>query len=190
MKQLFIVHASSDKDSVARPIARQLVEKGFTVFYDEFSIKIGDSLRQVIERAVEACDYGVVILSRNFFEGPWPQYELDGLIAREMHSRRKVVLPVWHDVTHRDLVALAPSLSMKLAADTRFGIPFVVNMICEAIEADIGEVKPSVTSNLFGFDALRYVLCPQCNRPFKSPAFRTEGLGLIFLGPCPNFGYP
>ena len=42
---LFICHASEDKEVVARPLAEYLREKGYRVWYDEFSLKIGDSLK-------------------------------------------------------------------------------------------------------------------------------------------------
>ena len=41
---VFISHASEDKDSVVRPLAQALVAKGLKVWYDEFELKIGDSL--------------------------------------------------------------------------------------------------------------------------------------------------
>ena len=190
MKTLFVVHASEDKEAVARPIARMLTGRGFHVWYDEYSIQLGDSLRQIIERAISACDYGVVILSKKFFQRSWPQYELDGLTAREMSTKRKIILPVWHEISQEELLELAPALSSKLAAETSFGIPFVVNMIEEAIVADVGGVEDSPSAILFGFQSLRFVRCPQCGRPFRSPSFPIDRQQILHLGPCPHCGYP
>lgn len=66
--KIFISHASEDKDDIARPLAEELGEQGYEVWYDEYSLKIGDSLSQEIDRGLSSCDYGVVILSKSFFE--------------------------------------------------------------------------------------------------------------------------
>ena len=45
----FVCHASEDKDDVVRPLAERLREQHIEVWYDEFSLKMGDSLRRSIE---------------------------------------------------------------------------------------------------------------------------------------------
>jgi TIR domain len=76
---VFISHASEDKEAIARPLAEALVNAGLKVWYEAFSLKLGDSLRQSIDRGLAQSRYGVVILSPNFFEKQWPQRELNGL---------------------------------------------------------------------------------------------------------------
>ena len=49
---VFISHASEDKDEVARPLAEALRENGLTVWYDEFELRIGDSLRMKIDKGI------------------------------------------------------------------------------------------------------------------------------------------
>lgn len=49
---VFISHASEDKDEVVRPLANALREKGIKVWYDEFEMKIGDSLRRKIDKGL------------------------------------------------------------------------------------------------------------------------------------------
>lgn len=63
----FISHASEDK-GIVRPIAENLRSKGFRVWFDEFELKIGDSLRKSIDQGLINSRYGVVILSKSFFE--------------------------------------------------------------------------------------------------------------------------
>jgi hypothetical protein len=95
MFDLFISHASEDKPAVARPLATELRERGWAVWFDEFELTSGDSFRSSIDRGL-AAQYGLVILSPNFFREELAQRELDGLTAREMaHPDRKVILPVW-----------------------------------------------------------------------------------------------
>jgi AbiTii/TIR domain len=64
---VFISHASEDKNTVVRPLARALSDKGLKVWYDEFELKIGDSLRRKIDTGLARSRFGVIVLSRSFF---------------------------------------------------------------------------------------------------------------------------
>ena len=113
----FISHASEDKAAIARPLARELNNLGFSVWFDEFSLKVGDSLRRTIDRGLGLSRFGVIILSKSFFAKNWPQYELNGLVSREMDGK-KVILPVWHGVTKKEVERFSAPLSDKVAAST------------------------------------------------------------------------
>ncbi len=66
MWDLFISHASEDKDEIARPLADQLVEAGLKVWFDEYELTVGDSLRRSIDQGLAQSRFGVVILKRTF----------------------------------------------------------------------------------------------------------------------------
>jgi hypothetical protein len=114
---VFICHATEDKEVVARPLADRLRELGVTVWLDDFELKIGDSLRRRIDAGLAGSRFGVVILSRSFFRKGWPQYELDGLVTRQV-SGEQSLLPIWHDITKDEVVAESPSLADKIARST------------------------------------------------------------------------
>jgi hypothetical protein len=115
---VFISHAAEDKDEIVRPLAQSLREMGLVVWYDEFELKIGDSLRRKIDAGLVASRFGVVVLSPAFFEKGWPNYELDGLVTREVTGGQPIILPVWHKVSRADVVQYSPSLADKLARST------------------------------------------------------------------------
>lgn len=115
---VFISHASEDKESLVRPLAVALAQHGFKVWYDEFELKIGDSLSKSIDHGLANSSYGIVVLSRAFFSKNWPQYELEGLTARQMVGE-KVVLPIWHGVTREDILRYSPPLADRLAIDSK-----------------------------------------------------------------------
>lgn len=115
---VFICHAGEDKGAVVRPLALALRERGLDVWYDEFELRIGDSLRRKIDRGLIACRFGVVVLSPSFFAKGWPNYELDGLVTREVAGGRQLILPIWHQVTKADVMGYSPSLADKLARPT------------------------------------------------------------------------
>jgi hypothetical protein len=114
---VFISHASDDKDEVVRPLAEALKAGGLDVWYDEFELKIGDSLRQKIDRGLAKSRFGVVVLSGAFFRKGWTNYELDGLVTRAV-SGEQVLLPIWHNITKAEVIEYSPSLADKLARNT------------------------------------------------------------------------
>jgi len=128
----FISHASEDKDDFVRPLVEALEAAGFDIWYDEFSLKVGDSLRRSIDRGLSDSRYGIVVLSGAFFEKNWPQYELDGLVAKEMEGH-KVILPIWHKVSKDEVMRYSPSLADKVAINTS------LSTISEIVE-QLGEV--------------------------------------------------
>jgi hypothetical protein len=128
----FICHASEDKDAFVRLLAKALEREGLKVWYDEFTLRVGDSLRREIDRGLRDSRYGVVVLSPPFFAKGWPQWELDGLVAKEVGGK-KVILPVWHNVTASDVREYSPSLADKVAANSSEGISAVVAKLLEAI---------------------------------------------------------
>ena len=72
---LFISHASEDKDSLVRPLAILLERLSVKVWYDEFSLKLGDDLSLSIDRGLQASRYGLLILSKSFLAKNWTDYE-------------------------------------------------------------------------------------------------------------------
>lgn len=114
----FISHASEDKSDLVRPLAGELSDRGFRIWYDEFELNVGDSLRESIDRGLVNSRYGIVVLSPAFFGKDWPQYELNGLTARDVDGR-KVILPIWHDVDKKDVLSYSPTLADKMALPTK-----------------------------------------------------------------------
>lgn len=114
---VFISHASEDKDSVVRPLAYALSNGGLKVWYDEFELKLGDSLRRKIDTGLAKSRFGVVVLSRSFFGKGWTNYELDGLVTRSI-TGEQVILPIWHEITKKELIDYSPSLADKVARST------------------------------------------------------------------------
>jgi len=110
----FISHATEDKEAIVRPLAKRLRNKGFNIWYDEYELKVGDSLRQSIDKGLVNSRYGIIVLSKAFFKKKWSQYELNGLTAREMDGH-KVILPVWFEITKNEILKYSPSLADKMA---------------------------------------------------------------------------
>ena len=138
----FISHAAEDKDAFGRPLAVALQSLGAGIWYDDFSLRLGDSLSKSIDRGLGQSRYGIVVLSRAFMGKAWPDYELRGLIAREIASGR-VILPLWHGVTRDDVLRFSPTLADKLALNTegRSAVDVAIALLGE-IRPDLYERHP------------------------------------------------
>jgi len=100
----FISHDSNDKDEVARPLYEELSKRGYKVWYDEYSLNIGDSLTESIEKGITSCKYGIVIISKNFLSNEkWAKSELQSLKIKQIVKNSKSLLPVWHNIGPKDL---------------------------------------------------------------------------------------
>lgn len=114
---VFISYATEDKETVAGPLANALQELGISVWYDDFELRIGDKLRQGIERGIARSRFGLVILSKPFFGRNWPTYELDGLVA-QANSDDKRLLPIWHEISREEVIARSAPLANIVALRT------------------------------------------------------------------------
>lgn len=130
----FISHSSEDKDSFVRPLAKELQKYGHDIWYDEFELEVGDSLRETIDQGLTTSVYGIVVLSKSFFAKNWTKYELNGLLAKEIDNT-KVILPVWHGVTKEEILEYSPYLADKLALSTYdMGIKQIAEKLSDAIK--------------------------------------------------------
>lgn len=133
---VFISHASDDKDAFVRDLAHALQRRGLEVWYDEFALRIGDSLRRKIDAGLSTSRFGVVVLSPNFFAKNWSQYELDGMVTREMTGAEQIILPIWHNVSRDEVVSYSPALADKLALKSSDStIEEIASQIAEVVAA-------------------------------------------------------
>jgi hypothetical protein len=144
---VFISHASEDKQDVVRPLAEQLKKHGLKIWVDEFELRLGDSLRQKIDIGLSKSKYGIVVLSPSFFQKDWPQKELDGLVAREKDSQ-KIILPIWHKLNVDDVVKYSPLLSGRLAAKWEEGVEEIAKKVLMAINFPLPPKTSSTKSIL------------------------------------------
>jgi hypothetical protein len=129
---LFICHAHEDKDDFVAPLVDRLSARGLRIWYDDFVLQVGDSLRKSIDQGLTDSRYAAVILSKSFFGKDWPNWELDGLLARQI-SGKKVILPIWHGVTAEEVRRFSPPLADKLALNSSNGLDSVVDGLLRVV---------------------------------------------------------
>ncbi|MGH6848719.1 MAG: toll/interleukin-1 receptor domain-containing protein [Methylocella sp.] len=136
LHDVFICHASEDKDDFVRPLAESLKNHHLDVWYDEFTLTIGDSLREAIDRGLANSRFGIVVLSPHFFQKRWPQRELNGLVAREIAEGRPLVLPIWHRISRDEILQHSPPLADVRAVPSTRGMGAVVTELLKRLRPE------------------------------------------------------
>lgn len=131
----FISHDSRDKDSLVRELAHELIRLMCPVWYDEYSLKVGDSLRSSIENGLKEAAKCIVVLSPQFLSNEgWTKAEFDSIFTREILEKRNVILPVWHNVGARDVYDYSPRLADKVGLSSTLGVPELARRLASTVK--------------------------------------------------------
>lgn len=132
----FISHDSRDKDDLVRELAHEMIKRMCPVWYDEFSLKVGDSLRTSIERGLKEARNCIVVLSPNFLSNEgWTKAEFDSVFTREILEQRNVILPVWHNVHVRDIYDYSPRMADKVGLPSSLGVEELARRLSSVIKS-------------------------------------------------------
>ena len=140
---IFVSHAFEDKE-FARALANALSKKGLRVWFDEFQLRVGDSLRRSIDYGLSKSRFGAVVLSPSFFAKEWTQKELDALTARETKGK-KIILPIWHNISAQEIRRYSPTLADRFAIDSVVGIDKTVDTLLSAIKFNTPRLRRTKT---------------------------------------------
>lgn len=134
---VFINHDSNDKKDFVDELAKKLEEKGLNVWYDKFSMQVGDSIHKKIQQGLQDCRYGLVVLSQNFIQNyGWAQEEFESLKAKERIYNKNLILPIWrNDVSKTDVAQYNLELSERLALKENDGIDTIVENLVYKINS-------------------------------------------------------
>ena len=131
----FISHDSRDKEPFVREVAATLQRMLCTVWYDEYSLVAGKSLRASIEKGLKECKKCVLVLSPNFIGNQgWTQAEFDSIFTREIFEKQDVLVPIWHGVAKEDVYAYSPRLLDKVGIPSSVGVEEVCRRIIRAVQ--------------------------------------------------------
>ncbi len=145
---LFISHASEDKDELVEPLVAAIEDRGLSVWYDFREIQLGDDFRRKIDEGLAAARFGVVVVSPSFRKY-WPEAELSALFTQERVFDEKRILPVVHALTPQEVATTWPLLSARAAAYSSAGPEVVADRIVAAVTG-AGRSRPAGPSRLFG----------------------------------------
>ena len=113
----FVSHAWEDKEKLVRPLVKALSGLGVSLWYDEVSLKLGDSLSGSIDRGIAKSRNGIIVISPAFLNKNWPEAELHALMTRRIEAGLKL-LPIWHNVGKEEVASFSPMLADLVALPT------------------------------------------------------------------------
>ncbi|EGR4295781.1 TIR domain-containing protein [Vibrio cholerae] len=131
----FISHDSRDKDELVRALALEMSKLMCPVWYDEYSLKVGDSLRENIEAGLKETQKCIVVLSPNFLSNEgWGKAEFDSIFTREILEKKNVILPIWHNVGVEDVYQYSPRLADKVGLSSGMGVEELARKLVHVIK--------------------------------------------------------
>ena len=130
---VFLSHATEDKDAVARPLATALQDRGLRVWFDEFEFRIGDNLVAKLNAGINGSRFGIVVLSEAFFAKQWTIHELN-MLEHLWVTKNHIIFPVWHNITLEEVRAFRVSLANIIGLSTD---SYTIAEIADEIHADM-----------------------------------------------------
>ena len=103
---VFISHASEDKETFVDGLVDELMKRGVNVWYDRKILTWGKSIRQNI-------DYGLR-QSEHYIQKYWTQKEFNALFSLGSQLG-DFILPIWHNITPERANEFSPMLSDAIA---------------------------------------------------------------------------
>ncbi|BFU43381.1 toll/interleukin-1 receptor domain-containing protein [Krasilnikovia sp. MM14-A1004] len=133
----FISHDSRDKADFVRDLADHLRRMLCPVWYDEYSLQVGDSLRESIDRGLRDCGKCIVVLSPNYMNNPgWAAAEFDAIVTKHNTTGKNTILPVWHNVSQADVANYSPMVASVVGLSSQLGVEEVAQRLLRKISPE------------------------------------------------------
>ena len=138
----FLAHANEDKESIANELYKELTKSGLNIWYDDFCINPGDSIREKIDEGLLNSNHGLLLLSKNFFKKSWCQKELNALFSLNINNIIKKIIPIWFQVTRSEVEKYSPIMAdIKAVSIVDKKIIEAIKSITKVIKADTENKK-------------------------------------------------
>ncbi|WP_273484109.1 toll/interleukin-1 receptor domain-containing protein [Desulforamulus ruminis] len=95
MPSIFLSHASIDKPFVEK-LAKDLKRIGVNVWFDNWSIKIGESITWQVEEGIRENEYLGIVLSPEALQSEWVKSEIGAGWIKQMQTKKIIVLPIYY----------------------------------------------------------------------------------------------
>lgn len=115
-RRVYLAHASEDKH-LAKPLAEGLMRLGIDVWYDNWEIGYGDSLRRKMEEGLGNCSHFVVLLTETSIKKSWVNEEIDAGLMSAVEGTAKFI-GLRHNLP---LSAVSPFLKTRLTPEFQPG---------------------------------------------------------------------
>jgi len=147
----FFSYADEDKQ-IATELVGALKANGFKIWYAPMSLSVGDKLLDGIEEGIKKSDSAILLISKDYLEKKWTNYEMDSFIRLNIEKDKKI-LPIWHNVEKQDVEKRFTALSGILALNTNMGVQYLVSNLTKKLSdfAPSVGVIPGYESPIFRF---------------------------------------
>ncbi|WP_415882612.1 toll/interleukin-1 receptor domain-containing protein [Neptuniibacter sp. QD34_54] len=109
-RDVFICHASEDKETLVKPLVELLRKNEISPWIDEDELEVGDFLNDSIHKALSSAKFGLVVFSSAFLEKSWANKELELIRQRERQEKEVILLPVIDDISEGVVLSHYPFL--------------------------------------------------------------------------------
>ena len=100
---VFVSHASADKENYVQELQESFKKLGIKIFYDADTIEWGDDWEKKIKNGLEKCRYGVIVVTKNFYNRIWTEKELKSFLIRQNNNCENVILPILYNTSIDEL---------------------------------------------------------------------------------------
>ncbi|MBR0466997.1 MAG: toll/interleukin-1 receptor domain-containing protein [Clostridia bacterium] len=118
MYDVFISHANADKIEYVDKLKQSLDRLKIKVFYDKDTIGWGDNMKNKILEGVQKAEFAIIVISENYFGREWTEKELNEFLNRQNASGQKIILPIVHNITIKQLQDKYPAIANIQALDS------------------------------------------------------------------------
>ena len=91
--KIFLCHAGEDNE-VTEKIACELNNNGYAVWYDKWSLSVGDSITDKINEGIKGSSFMGVILSEKSINKPWCKLEMNSALQLQLKDMGIKILTI------------------------------------------------------------------------------------------------
>ena len=115
---VFISHANVDKQSYVDELKKSLDKLNIKIFYDKDTLEWGDNWKDKILEGVDKAEFAIIVISENFFGREWTEKELGEFLNRQNKNGQKIILPIIHNISVKQLKQRYPVIADIQALDS------------------------------------------------------------------------
>ncbi len=131
----FISYDFRNETEIAEPLYKELGRRLVKVWFAKVTLTMGDGLAGTIDKGLTKARHGILIVTPEYLENTgWASTEMNTLLSRHGGAgRSRIILPVWHGVTDREVRARSAMLADILARQTSIGFDKLADEIARII---------------------------------------------------------
>ena len=101
-KKAFISHSSKDNKDLERIIS-YLNGQNLPVWFDKYSISVGDSITESVQTGIEESDMVIFWVTDNFLASKWCRFEMNAYIKRLIEEEIRIIIMLYDEIEVKKL---------------------------------------------------------------------------------------